>query len=119
MFSCVVKIGVGQNSLRNTAIVVAPVVRLGVALGTVLRQFIATIPAVVLAITEQPLGNATVVGLSRTTGPAGGTVSLATHVSRFVRVISAIVVEVAHPQLRNAAPILAAELRLRVAWSFV
>lgn len=46
------------------------------ALGTVLWQFITSITAVILAITEQPLGDAPVVGRSWTSLPPSSAVTL-------------------------------------------
>lgn len=67
------------------------------ALRAVLRQFVGAVPAIVFAVAEQPLRNASVVGASRTPLPAVGAVTLPTLVGRFVRVVAAIVVKVAHP----------------------
>jgi hypothetical protein len=46
------------------------------ALGTVLWELITSITAVILAITEQPLGDASVVGRSWTTLPPSSAVTL-------------------------------------------
>lgn len=103
----------------NAPVIVALEVRLRITLGTILRQLVAVVTAIVLTIAEQPFRNATVVGLSGTTAPSSSTIPLSAHVGRFVRVITTIVIEVAHPQLRNTATILAAELRLWIARSFM
>lgn len=105
--------------LGYAAIVAALEVRLRCALGTILGQLIAVVATVVLAVAEQPLGYAAIVGLAGTALPAIGTVALAAHVRRLIGVVATIVIEVAHPQLLYAASVLAGEFRVRIAGAFV
>lgn len=103
----------------NASVVVTLEVRLRITFGAIFRQLVAIVAAIVLTIAEQPLRNAPVVGLSGATAPPGSTIPLSAHVGWFVRVIATIVIEIAHPQLWNTATVLAAELRLRIARSFM
>jgi hypothetical protein len=106
-------------SLWNTPVVVALEVRLGITFRAILRQFVTVVSTIVLSVAEQPFRNATVVRLTRTTGPSGGAILLSTHVGRFIGVVAAVVVKVTHPQFRYATSVLAAELCLWVALSLV
>lgn len=101
------------------AIVGALKVSLAGAFWTVLWQLIAIVATIVFAIAEEPFWYAAIVGLARTALPAGGAVTLTTHIRRLIGVITTVIVEVTHPQLRYAAAVLAAELRLRIASAFV
>lgn len=83
--------------LGYTAIIAAFEIRFWITGRTILNLFIAVVPTIVLAITEQPFGNATVIGLARTTLPTLGAVALATHVRRLIGIITTIVVKVTHP----------------------
>jgi len=82
---------------RHAPVIGAPKVHIGVALRTVLRTLVGTIAAVILAVAEQPLRNASVIRVSWTSLPPGRAVPLSTHVRRLVTIVAAIVVRVAHP----------------------
>lgn len=110
---------VAEPLLRNAPVVRALVVGVLVALRAILRQFIAAIATVVLAVAEEPFGNAAVIGAAWAPLPAGRAVLLPAHVRGLVGVVAAIVVEVAHPELRDAAAVLARELGVRVASAVV
>lgn len=110
---------VAQPSFRYASVVFALEVRGGLTLGAVGGQLVRTVATVVLAVTEQPFGNATVVGSAGASLPAGRAVSLPAHECRFVRIVTAIVVEIAHPQFRYATAVFARELRFRIALSII
>jgi len=57
--------------------------------------------------------------VSRASLPSGRAVSLSTHVRRFVAVIAAIVVGVAHPQFGNAFAVFTAKFRAGVASAII
>lgn len=110
---------IAQPPFRYAPVVLALEVRGRLAFRAVLGQFVRTVPAIVLAVAEQPLGYAPVVRPSRTSLPAGRAVPLPAHVRRFVGIVTAIVVEIAHPQFRYATSVLARVLGFRVALSVV
>jgi hypothetical protein len=104
-----------KNSLGHASVVATLEITLATAGGTVLGQLVRAVPAVVLAVAEQPLWNTAVVGAARAALPASGAVALPALVGGLVRVVTAVVVKVAHPQTRDAAAVLALELGVRVA----
>jgi len=110
---------VAEPSLRNASVVSALEVSLLLALGAGLRLLVTVVPAVVLAVAVQPLGNTPVVGLSRALPPAGRTVALSAQEGRLVRVVATVVVKIAVPQLGNTFSIFAGKLCCRVAGSVV
>ena len=83
------------------------------------QVFVRPVPAVVLAVAEQPLWDAPVVGRAWTSSPSSGAVSVPAEVSRLVCVVAAVVVVVAVPQLGDALAVPALELSLVVAGSLV
>lgn len=88
---------VAQPLFRHAPVIGAPEVHAGVALRTVLRTLVGTIAAIVLAVAEQPLRDASVVRVSWTSLPPGRAVLLSAHVRRLVTIVAAVVVRVAHP----------------------
>lgn len=89
------------------------------AFGAVLWFFVAVVTTIVFPIAKQPLRNASIICASRTPLPAVRAVSLTTHVSWFVRIVAAVVIEVTHPQLGNASSVLASELSFSIALAVV
>lgn len=110
---------IAEPLFRHATIVGALEVHLGIALWTALRTLVGTVAAVVLAIAEQPLWNTSVVCMTRATLPSGRAIPLTAHVSRFVAIVPAVIVRIAHPQLGNALAVLATELGTRIAGSVV
>lgn len=70
--------------LWNTAIVGTLEIGFAITNGTVFRQFVTVITAIIFSVAEQPFRNATVIRLTRATLPTGCTITLSTHVGRFV-----------------------------------
>lgn len=89
------------------------------AFGAIIGTLITAIPAIVLAIAEQPFRNASVVGAARAALPSVCAVSLATQVGGLVRVVTTVIVKVTHPQLLDASSVPARELRLRVTFPVI
>lgn len=105
---------------RNASIVFALKVTGIVTLWTKLWMRLVTIIAtIIFAIAEEPAWDATIVVTRWTLLPAGATISVPTQVSRFVRVVAAVIVKVAVPQLGNALAVVAAILRVLVALSMM
>lgn len=104
--------------LWNAAIVGTLEIGFGIACGAIFWQFVAIVATIILAIAEQPFRYASVVRLSGTSLPAGGAVALTTHVRRFIGIVTAIVIEIAHPQFGNASSIFACEFSLWIARFF-
>lgn len=68
------------------------------ALRTILGiGLIRTVPAVVFSVTEEPGRDAAVVVACGTLSPAGGAVLVSTPVSRFIRVVAAVIFEITEP----------------------
>lgn len=110
---------VTEPLFRHASIISALEVHFGIALGTVLRALVGTVTAVILAVAEQPLRNATIVRVSGTPLPSGGAIPLPTHVRRLVAVVPAVVVGIAHPQLGNTLAVFAAEFGARIAGTVI
>ena len=101
---------VAQPLLRNASSVLTPKIALLLAGTAVLIQFVRPVPAIVLAIAEEPVGDAPVVCVSRAPPPALRAVGVPALVRRLIAVVSAVVVEVAPPELRDAFAIVARKL---------
>ena len=110
---------VTEPSLRHTALVATSEVSLVLTTWAVLGHLVRSVPAVVLAVAEQPLWDAPVVGRAWTSSPSCGAVSVPAEMSRLVCVVAAVVVVVAVPQLGDALAVPALELSLVVAGSLV
>lgn len=88
---------VAEPLLRHASIIGAFKVYIGIALRTALWTLVGTVAAIVLAVAEQPFGDASVVRVTWATLPSGRAILLTAHVSRFVAVVPAVVVGIAHP----------------------
>lgn len=88
---------IAEPLFRHASIIGALEVHIGIALWTVLRTLVGTVAAVILAVTEQPFWNASVVCMTRTTLPSGRAILLTAHVRWFVAIVSAIIIRITHP----------------------
>merc|ERR1719471_2186415 len=94
---------------------VLPEITFLLARTAVLIQFVRAIPAVILAVTEEPLRDAPVVCVARAPPPPLRAVRVPALVRRLITVISAVVVEIAPPQLRDALAVVARKLLRAIA----
>lgn len=88
---------IAEPLFRHTPIIGAFEVHIGVAFWTAFRTLVGTIATVIFAVAEQPFWNASVICMSRTTLPSGRAILLTAHVRRFVAIIPAVIVRIAHP----------------------
>ena len=105
--------------MGHTAFVSTGEVSLVFASWAVLSHLVCSISAVILAIAEQPLWDATVVGRAWASSPSSCAVPVAAEVSWLICVVPTIVVIVTVPQLGNTLSISALEFRLFVAGALV
>jgi len=111
---------IAEPSLRNaSAISTFEVARSLVASRTVFVELIRAISAIIFAITEQPFGDAPVIGMPRASSPACGTVVVPTQMCRLVRVVAAVIVEITFPQHRDAFAVVTRELGVRVTFAIM
>merc|ERR1719412_3433759 len=86
-----------QPSFWNTPSVAATEISFFFARWTIFVFLIGTVTAIIFAIAKQPLGNASVIGMTGTSTPSRCAVFVSTNMSRLIAVISAIVVKIASP----------------------
>jgi len=77
--------------------------------------FVRIVATVVFAVAEEPTRDTPVIVSRRTLLPTGTTVPIPTPVRRFVRIITAIVIEVTEPEFGNAFAVFALILRVFIA----
>lgn len=85
----------------------------------VLSEFVGVVATIILAIAVQPLRDASVIGMARTTFPADCAVLVSADVSWLVTVITTVIVKVTAPEDRDASTVGAGELGFRMAWSII
>lgn len=88
---------IAQPLIRYTSVIATFEFSVRVTFRTTLWQFVGTIATIVFAIAKQPFRYATVIRVARATLPTCRAVSLTTYESGLVTIVTAIVVEIAHP----------------------
>lgn len=101
---------IAKPSLRYASVVSATEIGIK-ALKAIFWFFVAVIATVVFSVAEEPFRDASVIRASGTSLPAIGAIPLSANVGGLVGVVTAIVVEVALPQFRNAPSVVALEFR--------